>query len=73
MSIKINRFEVKQITNTPITVKLENRTGMYIKDHSNDEIISYVKLTNDASTNMALAEKIVEAIEDFIGAENEQD
>ena len=66
MSIKIDRFEKKEIKQTSANIKIENLSTILIKDHETDNIVSYVQLFNDKKKNKALAAKVIEAIEDFI-------
>ena len=77
MSIQINRFEKKVVdvkTNgETIPVNFKNRTGVLIKDHTTDEFISYVNLSNLVKENNELADRIIETIESYIEEkENEQ-
>ena len=71
-NIKINRFEKKEvkpnIDNNKVIIK--NNTTILIKDHSTDQIISLVQLTNDINKNKDLADRIITAIEEYI-LENE--
>ena len=71
-NIKINRFEKKEvkpnINNNKVIIK--NNTTILIKDHSTDQIISLVQLTNDINKNKDLADRIITAIEEYI-LENE--
>lgn len=71
-NIKINRFEKKEvkpnIDNNKVIIK--NNTTILIKDHSTDQIISLVQLTNDINKNKDLADKVITAIEEYI-LENE--
>ena len=71
-NIKINRFEKKEvkpnINNNKVIIK--NNTTILIKDHSTDQIISLVQLTNDINKNKDLADKVITAIEEYI-LENE--
>ena len=73
-NIKINRFEKKEvkpnIDNNKVIIK--NNTTILIKDHSTDQIISLVQLTNDINKNKDLADRIITAIEEYI-LENEND
>lgn len=72
MSIQINRFEKREvkpnIDNNKVIIK--NNTTILIKDHSTDQIISLVQLTNDINKNKDLADRIITAIEEYI-LENE--
>ena len=65
MTFKIDRFEVKEVGKTG-TVQVENLNTVLIKDHADDNIISLVKLFNDKKKNKALAEEIINTIENFI-------
>lgn len=71
-NIKINRFEKREvkpnIDNNKVIIK--NNTTILIKDHSTDQIISLVQLTNDINKNKDLADRIITAIEEYI-LENE--
>lgn len=71
-NIKINRFEKKEvkpnIDNNKVIIK--NNTTILIKDHSTDQIISLVQLTNDINKNKDLADRVITAIEEYI-LENE--
>ena len=71
-NIKINRFEKKEvkpnIDNNKVIIK--NNTTILIKDHSTDQIIGLVQLTNDINKNKDLADRIITAIEEYI-LENE--
>ena len=71
-NIKINRFEKKEvkpnIDNNKVIIR--NNTTILIKDHSTDQIISLVQLTNDIEKNKDLADRIITAIEEYI-LENE--
>ena len=71
-NIKINRFEKKEVKPTVnnTTVQIRNTTTILIKDHSTDQIISLVQLTNDINKNKDLADKVITAIEEYI-LENE--
>jgi len=65
MTFKIDRFEVKEVGKTG-TVQVENLNTVLIKGHADDNIISLVKLFNDKKKNKALAEEIINTIENFI-------
>lgn len=65
MSIKIDRFEKKEIGRTA-TVKIENPNTILIKDHKADKVVSFIQLTNDKPKNKELADRIILAIEDWI-------
>ncbi len=65
MTFKIDRFEVKEVGKTG-TVQVENLNTVLIKDHADDNIVSLVKLFNDKKKNKALAEEIINTIENFI-------
>lgn len=71
-NIKINRFEKREvkpnIDNNKVIIK--NNTTILIKDHSTDQIISLVQLTNDINKNKDLADRVITAIEEYI-LENE--
>lgn len=71
-NIKINRFEKKEVKPTINNNKvvIENNTTILIKDHSTDQIISLVQLTNDINKNKDLADRVITAIEEYI-LENE--
>ena len=65
MTLQVNRFEVKDVKK-PGNVQIQNLSTMLIKDHQDDNIIGLVQLYNDRKKNKALAEKVIETIEDFI-------
>lgn len=66
MSIKIDRFEVKEIKKTSENIKITNPSTILIKDHETDNIVSYIQLTNDKKKNKEIADRIILAIEDWI-------
>ena len=66
MSIKIDRFEKKEIKQTSAQIKIENLNTILIKDHQTDNIISYVQLFNDKKKNKECADRVIAAIEDYI-------
>jgi hypothetical protein len=66
MSIKIDRFEVKEIKKTSENIKITNPSTILIKDHETDNIVSYIQLTNDKMKNKEIADRIILAIEDWI-------
>ena len=69
-NMKIDRFEKKEISR-PAKVEIENMNTILIKDHTDDVIVSYVRVFNDKKKNKELADKIIETIEEFIGVEDE--
>lgn len=69
MNIKIDRFEPKEVRKHG-TVNIENMNTILIKDHKDDNIISFIQLFNDKKKNRAVAEEIIKTIEDFL-LENE--
>ena len=69
-NMKIDRFEKKEIIR-PAKVEIENMNTILIKDHTDDVIVSYVRVFNDKKKNKELADKIIETIEEFIGVEDE--
>ena len=66
MSIKIDRFEKKEIIQTSAQIKIENLNTILIKDHQPDNIVSYVQLFNDKKKNKECADRVIAAIEDYI-------
>ena len=66
MSIKIDRFEKKEIIQTSAQIKIENLNTILIKDHQTDNIVSYVQLFNDKKKNKECADRVITAIEDYI-------
>lgn len=71
-NIKINRFEKKEVKPTVnnTTVQIRNTTTILIKDHSTDQIVSLVQVTDNIEKNKELADRIITAIEEYI-LENE--
>lgn len=64
MSIQINRFEKFQIREKQIA--FVDKIGVAIKDHKSDHTIGYVNVFNDLDTNLELADKVIETVEEFI-------
>ena len=69
MSIKINRFESIPLRKSPIELKIINKTAILIKDHTDDNIVSYIQLFNDSGKNKELANLIIQTIEEYIESE----
>lgn len=66
----VNRFEPITCAKG-INFKIENKGIVMIKDHSTDKIIGMVNLNIDANKNIELAEKVIEAIEEYLTDPNE--
>lgn len=71
MTLQVDRFEIKDVKKQG-NVHIQNLSTMLIKDHVDDNIIGLVQLYNDRKKNKALAEKVIETIENFI-VENEDE
>lgn len=69
MSIKIDRFEAIPLRKSPIELKIINKTAILIKDHTDDNIVSYIQLFNDSGKNKELANLIIQTIEEYIESE----
>ena len=74
MSLQVNRFEKKEVKpNVKDTqVMIHNNTTILIKDHTTDNIVSLVQLTDNITKNKELADRIITTIEDYI-MENENE
>lgn len=66
MSIKIDRFEPKEIKQTSANIEITNKNTILIKDHETDNIVSYIQLFNDKKKNKEVASRIIVTIEDYI-------
>lgn len=63
--ILIERFEAN-VSEKGIKFTIDNKGIVLIKDHSTDKIIGMINLYSEAEYNMEIAEKVIEAIEDWI-------
>lgn len=72
MSLQINRFEKKEVKRNvkDTQVMIQNNTTILIKDHTTDNIISMIQLTDNINKNKELADRIINTIEEYI-LENE--
>ena len=66
MSLKVDRFEPIEIKKTPVELKVINKTAILIKDHKDDNIVSYIQLFNNSKQNKELAELLIQTIEEYI-------
>ena len=66
----VNRFE-PQVCERMMKFTVENKGVVVIKDHSTDKIVAMVNLDTDADKNIELAEKVIEAIEEYLTDPNE--
>lgn len=68
MSLQINRFEKKEVKRNvkDTQVIIHNNTTILIKDHTTDQIVSMIQLTDDITKNKELADRIINAIEEYI-------
>ena len=69
--IQIPRFEKRELTKIPTQLKLHSDATILIQDHLNDNIIAFIQLDGVKKDNEYLADKIIEAIEEFITDPNE--
>ena len=70
MVMTVNRFE-PQVCERMLKFTVENKGVVVIKDHSTDKIVAMVNLDTDSNKNMELAEKVIEAIEEYLTDPNE--
>ena len=70
MTMTVNRFE-PQVCERMLKFTVENKGVVVIKDHSTDKIVAMVNLDTDADKNIELAEKVIEAIEEYLTDPNE--
>ena len=66
----VNRFE-PQVCERMLKFTVENKGVVVIKDHSTDKIVAMVNLDTDSNKNIELAEKVIEAIEEYLTDSNE--
>lgn len=66
MSIKIDRFELRELEKTPSNVSLQNKTAILIKDHLEDHIIGFIQVMNNIDENKELGSRIISTIEEYI-------
>ena len=64
--ITIPRFSKKELHRIPTEVKLHSDATILIHDHLNDNIIGFIQLDGKKKDNEFLADKIIEAIEEFL-------
>ena len=70
MTITVPRFEPKTCRKG-VKFTIENKGMVIIKDHTTDRIIGMVNLYEESNQNIEVAEKIIEAIENYILADQE--
>ena len=70
MVMTVNRFE-PQVCERMLKFTVENKGVVVIKDHSTDKIVAMVNLDTDSNKNIELAEKVIEAIEEYLTDSNE--
>ena len=70
MVMTVNRFE-PQVCERMLKFTVENKGVVVIKDHSTDKIVAMVNLDTDSNKNIELAEKVIEAIEEYLTDLNE--
>ena len=64
--ITIPRYCKKQLKNVPTDMKLHSDATILIQDHLDDSIVAFIQLNGKKKDNEFLADKIIEAIEEFI-------
>lgn len=49
-----------------LDIKIDEKSVVTITDHTTDKIIAMINYNSDPNTNLEMAERIIDAIEDYI-------